>query len=67
MRRFICKCKKEMVLFLAASTIWAGIGISLAFLLEYIADTAIQGMGNRITSIVLLVIAYLALDTVFEF
>lgn len=56
-----------MVLFLAASTIWAGIGISLAFLLEYIADTAIQGMGNRITSIVLLVIAYLALDTVFEF
>lgn len=67
MRRFLLKCKKEIVLFLTANTIWAGIGISLAFLLEYIADTVIQGRGNRITFIVLLVIVYLLLDTFFEF
>ncbi len=67
MRRFILKCKKEIVLFLTANTIWAVIGISLAFLLEYIADTAIQGIEKRIVYIVLLVITYLLLDTVFEF
>lgn len=38
MRRFILKCKKEVFFFMVANLVWAGIGISLAYLLGLIAD-----------------------------
>lgn len=67
MRKFVAKCKKELFLFLSTNFIWAGIGISLAFILEFIADTAIQGINGRIITIAVLAISYLFLDMAFEF
>ena len=67
MRRFILKCKKEVFFFMVANLVWAGIGISLAYLLGLIADTAINRIAARMITISILTIIYLVLDTVFEF
>ncbi len=67
MRRFIVKCKKEVAFFLIANVVWAAIGISLAFILQYITDTAMTGTMQRVPLIIAMILVYLAADTVFEF
>lgn len=67
MGKYMKKCRKELFLFLSSNLAWAGIGVSLAFILQYITDTAIHGIGGRLLSIILMATAYLILDTVFEF
>ncbi len=67
MRRFIVKCKKEVAFFLIANVVWAAIGISLAFILQYITDTAMTRTMQRVSLIIAMILVYLAADTVFEF
>lgn len=67
MKRFVWKCKKELALFLSTNCIWAAIGISLAYILELITDTAMNRVEGRIALIILLSILYLIFDTAFEF
>ncbi|MCM1539331.1 MAG: ABC transporter ATP-binding protein/permease [bacterium] len=67
MKRFVWKCKKELALFLSTNCIWAAIGISLAYILELITDTAMNRVEGRIALIILLSILYLIFDTTFEF
>lgn len=43
MRRFIVQCKKEVAFFLIANVLWAAIGTSLAFILQYVTDTDYSG------------------------
>ena len=54
-------------LYLSTNCIWAGVGISLAYILEFIADAAMNHVDGRIMVIVLLLNFYLIFDTVFEF
>lgn len=67
MRKFLKKCKKEIFLFLSTNLIWAAIGVSLAYILQYITDTALQNITGRILQIVTMAALYLVFDTMFEF
>ncbi len=67
MKRFLKKCKKEIFLFLSTNLIWAGIGVSLAYILEYITETAMQNIAGRLLQIAFMAVLYLIFDTVFEF
>ncbi len=67
MRRFIVQCKKEVAFFLIANVLWAAIGISLAFILQYVTDTAMTGAMQRVPLIIAMILVYLAADTMFEF
>ena len=67
MRRFIVQCKKEVAFFLIANVLWAAIGISLAFILQYVTDTAMTGAMQRVPLMIAMILVYLAADTMFEF
>ena len=67
MGKFLKKCKKEIFLFLSTNLIWAAIGVSLAYILQYITDTALQNITGRILQIVTMAALYLVFDTMFEF
>lgn len=47
--------------------VWAAIGISLAYLLGFIMDTAINNTPNRIIVIIIGACLYIAMDAMFEF
>lgn len=67
MKRFTRHCTKELVFFIICAAVWAGIGVTQAFLLEYISDTAIQGIPGRIITIIIWAMCYLFFDACFEF
>ena len=46
MRFFMKKCRREIVLFLLAALAWTGINVTQAFLLEYISETALEGISG---------------------
>lgn len=64
---YLKKCKKEIVFFIFANMVWAAIGISLAYLLGFIMDTAINNTPNRILIIIIGACLYIAMDAMFEF
>lgn len=64
---YLKKCKKEIVFFIFANMVWAAIGISLAYLLGFIMDTAINNTPNRIIVIIIGACLYIAMDAMFEF
>lgn len=47
MKVFLKKCRREIVLFLLAALAWTGINVTQAFLLEYISETALEGISGR--------------------
>ena len=67
MRRFIVQCKREVILFLIANFLAAAIGVTLAFILQFITDTAMTGSFQRVPMIIVMMIAYLVGDTFFDF
>ncbi len=67
MKRFVKKCRLEIFLFFLCSFIWTGINVTQAFLLEFISDTAVNGITGRIGTIIIWTFSYLILDAVFEF
>lgn len=52
MKFVLKKCKRELVLFLIAALAWTGINVTQAFLLEYISETALEGLSGRLALIV---------------
>ncbi|MCR4903414.1 MAG: ABC transporter ATP-binding protein/permease [Butyrivibrio sp.] len=64
---FLKKCKKEIIFFIFSNLVWAVIGISLAYLLGFIMDTAINNTPNRIIIIIMGACMYIAMDAMFEF
>lgn len=67
MLRFVKKCKKELVLFLITSCVWAGIEISFAYILKFITSIVINNIVTKTWYIVGLALLYLCLNTFFEF
>ena len=67
MYKVIKECKKEVVVFLTANIIWAGIGILLAFILGFITETALNNISGRQNLIIILCLTYVLLDMGFEF
>ena len=67
MLKFVKRCKKELTIFLITSCIWAGIGISFAYILKFITGIVINNIVTKTWYIVGLPLLYLCLNTLFEF
>lgn len=67
MYKVIKQCKKEVVVFLITNIIWAGVGITLAFILGFITETALNNISGRQNLIIILCVMYVLLDMGFEF
>lgn len=67
MRFFIKKCRRELVVFLLIALVWTGINVTQAFLLEYISETALEGISGRLGTIVVWALGYVILETALEF
>ena len=67
MYKVIKQCKKEVVIFLITNIIWAGVGITLAFILGFITETALNNISGRQNLIIILCVMYVLLDMGFEF
>lgn len=67
MRLFLKKCRRELILFLLAALVWTGINVTQAFLLEYISETALEGVSGRLGIIVAWALGYVVLESTLEF
>lgn len=67
MTQFIKKCKLEILLFLAASLMWAGVATGLSFLTQYITQTVMDGKVELLPVIICLVTVYWFLDMLSDF
>ena len=64
---FLKKCRREIVLFLLAALAWTGINVTQAFLLEYISETALEGISGRLGTIVIWALGYVIVEAALEF
>ena len=64
---FLKKCRREIVLFLLAALAWTGVNVTQAFLLEYISETALEGISGRLGTIVIWALGYVIVEAVLEF
>lgn len=67
MRAFIKKSRKDIAFFLLAALTWTGINVTQAFLLEFISETALQGIPGRLGIIVVWTLGYVILEAALEF
>ncbi len=67
MKRFVNKCRKDIFLFLLVSVAWTGITVTQALLLEFISETALEGIAGRIGVIIAWTLGYLVLEGALEF
>ncbi len=67
MKFVLKKCKRELALFLIAALAWTGINVTQAFLLEYISETALEGLSGRLALIVAWALGYVILEAALEF
>ena len=61
MLKFVKRCKKELTIFLITSCIWAGIGISFAYILKFITGIVINDIVTKTWDIIGLALLYLCL------
>lgn len=67
MKRFVKKCRKDIFIFFLVAIAWTGINVTQAFLLEFISETALEGITGRISIIVAWTLGYLILEAALEF
>ena len=67
MKRYFRKSKKQLAAYTLSALFTAAIGVSQAFLLQYISETAMAGASQGIPLVLVLVAGYLVLDTASDF
>ena len=67
MRVFLKKCRKDIAVFLFVTFVWTGVNVTQAFLLEYISETALEGISGRLGIIVAWALGYIILESALEF
>jgi len=67
MKRYFQKSKKQLAAYTLSALFVAAIGVSQAFLLQYISETAMTGASQGIPLVLVLVAGYLVLDTASDF
>lgn len=67
MRAFLKKSRKDIAVFFFVALAWTGINVTQAFLLEYISETALQGISGRLGIIVVWVLGYVITEAALEF
>lgn len=67
MKRYFRKSKKQLAAYTLSALFTAAIGVSQAFLLQYISETAMAGAYQGIPLVLVLVAGYLVLDTASDF
>ena len=66
-KTYLKKCKKETFFFLASNIAWAGVSVSLAFLLQSITDTAMGHQTKSMYIVIGLAVLYLLADVLLDF
>lgn len=67
MRVFLKKCRKDIAVFLFVTFVWTGVNVTQAFLLEYISETALEGISGRLGIIIAWALGYIVLESALEF
>lgn len=67
MKKYVLKCKKSLLLFIASNIVGAATAISLAFVLGFIAQIAIKQETDKIGIIALVAFIYIVIDAFFDF
>ena len=67
MKVFLKKCRKDIAVFLFVTLAWTGVNVTQAFLLEYISETALEGISGRLGIIVAWALGYIVLESALEF
>lgn len=67
LRTFLRKSRKDIAFFFLVALAWTGINVIQAFLLEFISETALQGISGRLGIIVVWALGYVILEAALEF
>ena len=66
-RTYLKKCKKELFFFFTSNIVWAGISVSLAFLLQHITDAAMGHQAKSMYVVIGIAVLYLLADVFLDF
>lgn len=67
MKKYLKRCKKQLIIYLLSNFIGAGTAVSLAFVLGQIADVAINLEVERFFPVAVFTACYILVDTFFDY